>query len=619
MAIASEPELKHTDISRRQPPGREGKTVFAALLFLAVVYVSLAIHLSRLGAFWSPDSGARFAMIRNWAEYGSLIHWYYPNADIDPTGQIHPLAYFLFHLPHGYCAMYEPLFPLFCGMTYRIFGFGGLTVIPVLCGLGTALITYATARRLELRSRVLLPLVVGLGTPLLIYSVVFWDHVTMMLLAALAGYWMLRGLQENRVLFCAWSGATLGLGIWIHELMLALFLAVLLASLPVAWHRPGRRLVMGLIAGFIPLAMLWAGANWAIYGSLGGPHLSANMGGNAADHPFSLSILLDQQQLTERWWEELTGTMTGGLMITNAHADLFPLFRVLAVLLTGYMVTTWLAGAAWRFAPLLSLTAAGLAVYLVVQVHWANGLFQATPLFIPALAISWDAIKKRGGRTEGEPTGTPELRPESLFYAWVSRATWLYIIMILINPMLPGVDWGSRYLLPVLPFLVLLAAHALEEQYQASGPRWRWVVAGSAVALVGISVFCQFEGLMMIRRNILYNREVNERVRALTSPVVVFSNIGMGPELTAVSLPQQQFMVRSDEDLRLFLAILRKRGINEFTYIGNEDGLAPFQNGGLTKTGTQFFHVDRTRQDGEDQEFLHFVLRLPKATAAAKG
>lgn len=149
------------------------RSFIISLLCLFAAYIGIAIYFASFHVFWSPDSGGRFAMIRSWVEHGRLIHFHYAQEAIDPSGQISSLAYFLYHQPRGYSAMYEPLFPLLSGVFYRIFGFGGLLVIPVLSGLGTASLIAVIAKRLDLRSSRYLMLIAGLATPLLIYSVVF--------------------------------------------------------------------------------------------------------------------------------------------------------------------------------------------------------------------------------------------------------------------------------------------------------------------------------------------------------------------------------------------------------------------------------------------------------------
>lgn len=604
------------------------KYIMGTSLCLLVAYLSLAIYLIGFGAFWSPDCAARFAMVRSWVEHGQLIHPYYLQSSLDPSGQIHPLAFFLFHGLHSYSAMYEPLFPFLCGVLYRIFGFSGLLIIPVLSGLGATSAIYITARQSGLLSSRFLPLTTGLATPLLIYSVVFWDHAIMIFLAAIAGYLLLRGLQHGRASFALAAGAVLGLGVWFHELMAALYGAIWLSSLPLIARRPQRRLVLGLTLGFIPLALLWAAANYWIYGTVGGPHLSANMGANQGDHPYGLNRILDGMKLAERSLEQLAGTM-----IVDSRDDLYPYFIAFACLLIGYAIMAWSGGWMRGLAPIVSIAGAGLAVYLVLQVHWANGLFQATPLLIPALAVPW--IASRSGARETIVEGRTlrgkvrtrlrkDVPPEDLFWAWLSRAAWLYVLFVLINPMLPGADWGSRYLLPVLPFLVLMAAHALERQYQDAGPLGRHLVGASAVVLVAASFYCQTEGLTMVTRNIRYNQEVSQRARAVTSPVIVMDNIGLGAELTAAFLPQAQFLVRTDEDRALFASVLRRLKATEFTYIGTDMEAQGFSSLYLSRNqyfamvDTHPFIVDRSNEDGDNLQFARFVLQTGPAVPKPK-
>jgi hypothetical protein len=618
-------ELPH---SQEHGLDRTDRRFHVSLLALAMLYVIIAALLSSVGAFWSPDSGARFAMIRNWTEHGSLIHWFYPYRNIDPTGQIHPLAYFLFHTKDGFVPQYEPLFPMICGVMYRIFGFYGLTIIPTLSGLGTVWLIYATARSLGLRSALAISWVAGLGTPILVYSVVFWDHVVMFLVTAAAMYLLLRAVQDQSERWAAGAGAVLGLGVFIHELMLAVYLAMLLASLPLVFRRDGRRLVLGLVAGFIPLALLWMGMNWAIYGSIGGPHLDANMGGNTSDHPFSLHTLLNPQGFADRAQEELTGILGTGLMIVNTHVDLLPLFALFGYGLVGYWLITSLLGMTSRIAPvfsvialLLALAISVLAFYLIFHVHWALGLFLATPLLIPALAVLWVAVPHRNLQ---ESPRSEVLAPESLFYAWMSRATWIFLFGSILNPMLPGVDWGSRYLLPILPVMVVLAASALERQYEAARPVDRRAVMACIVVIVGISVYSQVEGLTMIHKNMVYNRAVNQRVLALKTQAIVFSNIGLGPELTAISVPQPQFMVRTPEDGQLLLKAFRQSHVHNFTFVDNNDATAllPIVENSLPghlmpiSVSAQYFNINPATEDGANMVFVQYALQAVKPTAA---
>lgn len=606
-AITAIPDLKCND-------KREHKIILAVLLSLSAVYILIASDLARLNAFWSSDCGARFSMVRNWIAHGSLIHLYYPASSVDPTGRINGLAYFLYRQPHGFTALYASLFPFLTGILYRLFGWYGLSVIPVLCGIGALWLLYATARRLNLRCRLLLPLAAGLGTPLLVFSAVYWDHVVMMFLAALAAYWLLHALQANSARFAAFAGAALGLGLFIHELMLALSIAVALTSIPLTWRRDGRRLIVGLLAGLLPFALLWLGTNYLFYGNFAGSHMASNMGANTNEHPYSIQLLLNEAWFFHRSQIQLVGS-TLNAQTSDFEPDITHRFLTFAYILGAYWTLTWILGARWRLASILSLIAAGLATYLVIRVHWAHGLFTATPLLIPALAIPWDAARKKRRQASENADSSSAIAPESLFYAWISRACWLFALMALVNPMMPMVGWGNRFLLTMLPLLVILAAHALEEQFLASGRRWRPVVVVCAVGLIGLSMVCQVEGLTMVYRNILYHADRNQQISAIKSPVLVFDDVGISADITAVNVQKPQFLLQGDENAALIASAVRSLKATEFAFVGNSGNALVFSN--LRLPRGQYFALASSRQltrknpieDGPDLEIDRFVLK----------
>jgi 4-amino-4-deoxy-L-arabinose transferase-like glycosyltransferase len=601
-------ELPPTELQELQKSDHD---IYAALLAIATLYAILAMILDRVGAFWSPDNGARFAMIKNWILHGSFIHWYYPYRKIDPTGQIHPLSFFLFHTQDTFYPQYEPLFPVLCAPFYRLFGFFGLTIIPILSGLGTVWLIYATARRLALRSAAAIAIAAGLGTPILVYSVVFWDHIVMMLITAAAMYCILQAVQEKNARWAAGAGAALGLGVFIHELLLAMFIAMFLASLPLAFTSDGRRLILGFMAGFVPLILLWLGTNQLLYGSFGGPHIDANMGGNPNNHPFSLATLLNPVGFAERAIGELTGIPSPGLMLFGTHTDLLPLFVVLGYALIGYWMIASFLGVASRFGLALSVGISILACYLIYQVHWAHGLFLATPLIIPALSAQWVATPLRN---QHEAPMLEALPADSLFYAWMSRAMWLFLFGAILNPMLPGEDWGSRYLLPILPVMVVLAGYALQSQYEACKGYWRKAALAGIAVIFGVSVYSQAEGLTMIRKNMVYNRAVNQLILQQTMQAVVYSDIGMGAEASAVSLKQPQFIASSPSDWQLLLKAFRQSDIQNFTLIGADpigfDDLTASQTGGLKlkQLGSQQFNPDPATEDGGNLSLTQYAL-----------
>lgn len=529
-------------------------------------------------------------MIRSWIDGGRLTAFSYPVADLDPAGRLQPLAFYLFHGPHGLGAMYQPLFPFLCGLMVSVFGFGGLVVVPVLCGLGTACVTAATARRLGMRSRRILPLVMGLATPLFLYSVVFWDHSALMLTAAGAGFWMLRAVQSNSLptpslRAAVVAGAIFGAGVWLHELFLALFAAAWLAALPLR----SRRISGGLILGFLPVLCVWGLANFAVYGAWGGAHLGANALENNADHPFSLAHVFSPSGFLGRARLQLVGSPVAG-----RQEDLGLYVVVFAGALLSFAALTRRRKPSATM-PLTAVCVAIMALALTLTADWVSGLFEATPLFIPALAMPFFARR------------TPA--PESPFFAWLARACALFAVFMLATPMLPGVDWGARYLLTLLPFLTLLSARSLESSWAAGRKK---TTALATAALVLVSLVCQIRGLLTVQVTLADNHVLNACVAALHAPVLVTDNLWVGPNLAAP--PPAAFLIRSRADAPLLFAILRQKKAREFVYVGSFEQVCALTENTAWKaveSGTIARSSD-TRSEAETLETVRFVWKPSK-------
>lgn len=551
-----------------------------SVLCLAVAYSLLAARLNRYHSLWSADSGALLAMVQSQrAGHGPAL-LAYDNAALDPTGQIHPLAFFVRSGPRGLFLEFPPLFPWLSALAMRAFSFSGLTLLPMICGLGTALTTALTARRLGLPGWFLLPLVMGLATPLVLYSVVFWHHTPLMLAAALAGLLLLRALQAGEegeaagktasLRLAVLAGMTLGVGMWLHELLLLLFVAVF-ATLPFLPRSLCRgRLVWGLLAGFLPCLLLWTLANRLLYGLWGGPHVAGNVA-SLQRHLSGWQAVLDPSHLEQRVWLQLIGAESSS-----------PRALCVAALLVGVVLASWLARRWPAFAPWLAeaacLLAAFVSLSLLPDAVPFSGLFAATPLLIPALLLV-PLPKRLGVRRQREPAPSPNPAnpPASeAFIAWMGRACALFVLLVLVNPIQPGMDWGSRYLLTVLPWLVLLSRWAWRQLAQEPARHGRIAAPVVLATLVALSLSAQLRGLAAVRQDLIFSRALIDVARAQPGPVLVTDLAWLGPELTASPTPPPpQFLVRGDDDRRLLLATLRARSPAGFTYMGSFEGLAP--------------------------------------------
>jgi hypothetical protein len=547
-------------------------TSAVSLVVLAVVYLSVAGWLGRHQAFWSPDSGARFATIRNWLDHGAFTPLRDPVALQDPEGTVHALRGYLATTNRGPAVIYPIAFTAASGALFRFFGWAGLLILPLAAGLVTAWAMGRCATRLNLPGARFAPLIVGLATPLLLHSTVFWDHSIQIMVVALALLAVLRGLEQDGRWEFAAAGAILGAGVWIHEVLLVAVPAFCLAAI---WNRTGGwRQAVWLGAGAAAPLLLWMAANWALFGMPLGPHLE---GPNQLTHPYHVAETLDLQRLAYRTCLQLVGEPGDGLPVTLFCA---------ACLALGF--AAWLSGRE-RWLPAFAIAAGVAALPLLTSVFWATGLLAATPLLLPALFPP----------VRSEAPAEPDSDSGNRAIGWLRAAAVVFVVLVLVNPKTPGMDWGSRYLLTMLPAYLLVAWHALARHIR-DAPSFRPALAAAAV-LIAVSIYSQCRGLAAVDADMARSRKLFDIVERLPAQTTVAADWWLEPELCH----------RDGASLRLFVErgrkedlerVLRRLEVTEFTLFGSEAALGTEAGvrelvpvsyeklAGTTEAGLRFIH-----------------------------
>ena len=558
-------------VAGRRRMGAERLFIAALLLAALAIYLAAGERLGRSDAFWSPDMGARWAMIRSWRHGDSLVYIPYANADVDPSGQFHPLGLLTpQHLIDGhalrlrrrFCTQFPPLFPLLCAWASRLPAGRCLTLVPCVTGVLAVWAVYLLAWRLRLRSRLLVATALAFATPVLIYAGLFWDLNVQILICAVSSLLLLGALQTGRFRLAAASGACLGFGIFFHELFGLMFAALLAGSIVVLKSAAGRRAVAGLAAGFLPMLAVWILTNCLIYGLPLGPHLAV---ASNIRHSAVYAAQMSPANMGARALSQLFGLQPG------QQGNLFPVL----LLAVGWAICSAIGRKAAPGAPLFLALIAPIALAWLMRADLAFGLFQATPLLWAALA--WPGRERLD---EGCPDADPAPDAATLFRRWILAAWLLFLAVVAVNPQDPGLNWGSRYMLTTLPWGAVLAACALESAFSNTRGFLRAGAPAAAAALIAVGVLANVRGMREIESETAgfanLALEYNTPAQA-----VVFGSWDWAGHPKA-DPPPHLFLVRDPAtEGESFLSILDRLSISEFTFDGTPETFTQMRIAGL--------------------------------------
>lgn len=522
-------------------------------LFLAVglcllVYAVVAWLLARHQEFWSPDSSLRFVQVGAFAERGFAGGAVpYPAEALDPEGRFFPAGpWFHFAAAGRQYIAYLPYFALITAPLYRVFGFPGLLLLPLAGGAAAVGVTYVGLRRLVPEGAAWGALAVGLGTPLLVYSTVFWDHSLVTALGAGALALAAVALEapggpRGAPLFAA--GVLLGGGLWLRNEMYPLALVAVAAWFFLA---PGRRLgstlamAAGVLAAAAPL--------WALNVALQGRPLGWKGQGLAIGRLGELTGTGDPRSaidfVVSRWSNAYFQLAAPEFYAAGVPALTAGLGVAVALLAAAALLWVGVRRGTPRLVLAGALLAVGVVVWMLSSRPSVSGLLPAVPLVILAAL---------GGRP----------RPWE-WYLWAVVVA--FVAAVVATGTHGGMQWGPRYLMPVVPALVWLAIAAVARV------RWQapqvWPAARLAAGvLLGASVLVQAAGLDRVDLEMARNVKVNEVIRGAPADVVATAHEWLAVGAGRAYFEKQLMLVDTIEELEALSRRLAERRVGRWTYI----------------------------------------------------
>ena len=325
-ALAEAPPTSDHPTAEAATPRRG--VLAASLLALALLY-TLVIGLGDARAWSGSDAGGKVATIRYMAEHHTWVpevgYW---ASDLDPSGGHHPLTKTIV-VGHRYIQVTSYPFIYLGVPLWRLFGFNGLLVLPVL---GSLLAAYA-ARRLALALGAARGWwafwLVGAASPMLFYAGDFWEHSMAVGLGLLA---VALVLERGGVARATCAGLLAGIAATMRIEVLVYVAAAALAVLITP-----------------PLRRLWLSRPLAIAGAAAG--VGVALVGNRV---FERLILANAGATTSAGGRASnTLAQAGGAMAQRAHDSILTAFGVFPDETTKYLaisvvVILSLGYLAWR-------------------------------------------------------------------------------------------------------------------------------------------------------------------------------------------------------------------------------------------------------------------------------
>jgi len=543
-----------------------------ALACVTAIYLLLAFLVLPQGSFFSSDEGLKFIQLQNLIRKGlGDFTIDYPGRALDPD-----LSYVPINNPPPLIrdgkifAVYPVFFPLLAAPLYRLFHDAGLYLIPLLSGLLTLVVSAYIARLTGGKgfSSILL---LGLCTPLLFYSLLFWDHTLGTLLSTLALLLVTKNLEQPRQFFLLLGGMVMGLAIWVRSelYMLGLVMPVAYSLMSSRRLRYVASLCLGTLIALVPLWLF----QFFTYGNFIGPHIG------------HLASLGEELPVTTNRLAIVYYTLLEG----NSNLVLSCLFIMAFVASTLIVRSPRLR----TNAILVGIIFASLVLASLPNILQANaarplgGLISTTPF----LAFSFAALARSS------------LGQKSRFLLALSLG---YIALVcLITPVDPGLQWGPRFLLPILPPLTILALNNFHVLASAQARlSSKGLLKVSFLSIVVVSLLLQVSSLRTMHIRKTRDLRLIEDTAQISSPYIVSDEYGYAQYVAPLFYERQFFYVRDQEAYQRLAEAFLENDIHTFAvvtypvpYRRAVDPLIAAEGYTVRTVGSQLFKIEELERD----------------------
>jgi hypothetical protein len=493
-------------------------------------------------AFFNSDTGLRFwqaqeLVANNWQTFAIN----YPGRGLDPGLEFIPLYCAYAVLGDEVFFSITPFLPLLASFFYAWLGLVGLTIVPVLAGVLTAVGAYKLARLARVPRPYLILWSSLIATPLLFYTIQLWDHSLAMACTVWAVYGVAFGILKQRWLPVFGAGLIIAFGVGQRPEMYLMAFALGLALLVLTW--PRLQLVIALatggMAGMLPL---W----WLQYQWIG--------------HPFGILLThISDYGRPDSFAYDCIGPprsiQAGRFLLYIEGRDPWSFTAALLVIIGLFLLIFWL-----RLPSLQNnkVAVGGLIMAIIGYAIWGSmlwrGVLAGLLTTFPLLALSLTYVDKQD-----------DTNPQRPVYRLVLWAGLLFLGgMLLIWPAYGGNHFGARYLLPVYPLLLFLAFYVYYA-YAANTSLQDMVRIVGATLLI-MSILLQLLGLRLFWQQTAENQAIQASLATLPAEVILTNHPFLPTMLRG--LDDQFFMyVDSEADFETLIPRFAEAGISHFAFV----------------------------------------------------
>ena len=539
---------------------------------LSILLFAIAAYFASSLTFLLSDTGLRFIQIKalianNWQSFAIE----YPGLQFDPELRHTPFNYAYSLLDGELYFKITPFLPLIASWFYAAVGPIGLIIIPVVGTLVTAVSVFKLAQLTNLPHSKWLLWVTAIATPMFFYTFELWDHTIAVACASLSIYGVSYAHVKNKKLPAMLGGIALAIGLVQRQEMYIFAIAIGLATLINFW--PQWPLLFSLIGGaFLGVVPLWI-LQYQWFGHPLGMALASNLLGYARPPYYSFN--------PEAIPYSRAATLGRFLFFIESKAFL-PFCATLLVLLGIITIIFCLRVDKWRNPKILylgfvfSFIGYGIYIYLASQAAILSGFVTTLPIIVLSLAFVDRSIDENPYR--------------NIYQFNLLIALFYFLGMAISTPVDGGLQWGSRYLLPMLPSLIYAAAYTYHAYNQSLHGKIKSALNQVTLGLIGLSFLVQMTGLYVQVDQHNQAKTLHNTITALPTEVILTNAPFMPTHIASVE--NKTFLyVEEEDDVAKLIQRLDQANISQVAVI-QLDAIPlgiPSNVGGLTVTQVDDF------------------------------